>query len=176
MWSRPLLPGIVGGPIGVFLPVSSWFPSFCGLLCNRGVPLAQVSWVSINLLISMGLFCQLIFGGWPASGGVVVVSGGPKPPLRELSPVLPRHVRPCWELRIWAALPGGVTVPLLCKVFFEDFTNWARLSIFLLVECNLMFLRKISLCFFQGTGQDKTGKAPVENAGEGRFKSCKRTN
>ena len=29
--------------------------------------------------------------------------------------------------------------------------------------------------FFQGTVEDKTGKAPVENAGEGCLKSCRRT-
>ena len=40
---------------------------------------------------------------------MVVVGGGPKPPLRELSPVLPRHVRLCGELRILAAPPDGVT-------------------------------------------------------------------
>ena len=30
---------------------------------------------------------------------VVVAGGGPKPPWRELSPVLPRHARPCGELQ-----------------------------------------------------------------------------
>ena len=36
---------------------------------------------------------------------VVVAGGGPKPPKRELSPVLPRHARPCGELR--AFRPAG---------------------------------------------------------------------
>ena len=54
---------------------------------------------------------------------VVVVGGGPKPPLRELSPVLLRHVRPCGELRIWAAPPDGVTglVTKLENLFFSFF-------------------------------------------------------
>ena len=39
---------------------------------------------------------------WPASVGVavVVVGGRPKSPSRELSYVLPCHIRPCGELRI----------------------------------------------------------------------------
>ena len=52
---------------------------------------------SLTWAFFAGLFCR----GWPASGGVVVVvaSGGPKPPWRELSPLLLRHARPCGELR-----------------------------------------------------------------------------
>ena len=49
------------------------------------------------------LFAGLLLG---AFGGVaVVVAGvGPKPPSRELSPVLPRHVKPCGEL--WIGRPA----------------------------------------------------------------------
>ena len=49
-----------------------------------------------------GPILTVSFWRWPGSDRVVVVmvGGGLKPPLRELSPVLPRYVRPCGELRI----------------------------------------------------------------------------
>ena len=64
-----------------------------------------------------GPILPVCFRGWPASGSVVVVvaGGGPKPPLRELSPVLACHVRPCGELRIWDAPTGDMTVSEVLK-------------------------------------------------------------
>ena len=97
-WSRPLRPGIITGSTGA------------AQLCPLGFP------VGIREPLHFyGPILAACFQGWPASASAVMVvaCGGPRPLLRELSPVLPRHVRPCGDLQNWAAPPGGVTQSFL---------------------------------------------------------------